>query len=89
MSPDGRPNGSFAPLMAQIDARLERIERAIDRLHDEHAEQRKEIHSRITVLELHRAENAGSWKTLALIAGGIATVAGLASSYITRLWLGS
>lgn len=89
MSAEGRPNGSFGPLMAQIDARLERIERAIDRLHDEHSNQIKETHSRITVLELHRAETAGSWKTLALIAGGIATVAGLASSYISRLWLGS
>jgi hypothetical protein len=83
--PNGQNNGSFSHLIEQLDARLARIEHTLDRLADDHSSRHKEIHTRVTVLEMHKAENAGSWKTLTLVSGGIATVAGIATSYLARM----
>jgi hypothetical protein len=82
---NGQTNGSFFHLIEQLDARLARIELTLDRLSDDYANRHKTIHDRVTVLEIHKAENAGSWRTLTLVSGGIATVAGIATSYLARM----
>lgn len=85
---NGQSNGSFFHLIEQLDARLARIETTLDRLSDDYRGRHKEIHERVNVLEIHNAENSGSWKTLTLISGGVATVAGIVTSYLARAWHG-
>lgn len=81
-------NSSFYHLIEQLDARLARIEVTLDRLSDDYASRHKHIHDRVTALEFHKAENAGSWKTLTLISGGMAAIAGIATSYLAKVFHG-
>jgi hypothetical protein len=88
MSGTNGSNGSFYHLIEQLDSRLARIELTLDRLSDDHSKRHREVHERVTVLELHKAESAGSWKTLTLLAGSVATVASIATTYLARAWHG-
>lgn len=80
-------NGAnYDHLMRQLDARLERIEVAIDRLADQQAVRDAKVENRLSMLELYKAEAQGGWKALT-IAGSIgATIAGAAGAYVTRLF---
>ena len=77
---------SFSHLINQLDARLERIESAIDRLADQQAVRDLKTDNRLSILELYKAEAQGGWKALT-IAGSIgATLAGAAGAYVSRLF---
>jgi hypothetical protein len=80
-------NGSSFPhLMDQIDARLERIERAVDRLADQSAYRYDRIDGRMSDMERTHSEVRGGWKALTIIGSIGATAAGALGGYLGRLF---
>lgn len=77
---------SYDHLLRQLDARLGRIEEAIDRLADHHEERHGKLEARLVDLERTRYEATGSYRTLVALGAVIATIGGVVGNLLAKFW---
>jgi ABC-type transporter Mla subunit MlaD len=70
----------------QLDARLGRIEMAIDRIGAQHDIFEERLSARVATLELALARQDGGRKALAGLMAAAATVGGMVATAITSFW---
>lgn len=76
-------NGSsYDHLMRQLDARLARIEHALDRLVDANDERHEHMNGRVSKLENNQSAVRGGWTVLAVIGSIAGAIGGVASKWL-------
>lgn len=75
-------NGHFQYYVQQLDHRMARIERSIDRLVEAHEKQNDEFEERLDTIEKENAESRGGWKVAGIVGGIAGTIASVAAKWL-------